>query len=185
MLDFEDIEPIFANDGYRPNVGIVLCNRRGQVFWARRTAHDGWQFPQGGMRRDETPQQAMYRELYEETGLTERHVKLVGHTSSWLRYDLPSRYLQPRSGRARTNRLHGRRSTSRRVRFRGQKQLWFLLELVQEDSAVRLDCADTPEFDKWVWVDYWHVLDEIVEFKRGVYEQALKELERYLPGSPW
>ena len=184
MLDFNDIEPIFADDGYRPNVGIVLCNRYGKVFWARRTAHDGWQFPQGGMRRDETPQQAMYRELWEETGLSEEQVKLVGHTSSWLHYDLPSRYLRSRPNHSRTNRFHGRRAATQRVRFRGQKQLWFLLELVQDDSAVRLDRAGTPEFDQWMWVDYWHVLDEIVEFKRSVYEQALHELERYLPRGP-
>jgi putative (di)nucleoside polyphosphate hydrolase len=182
MLKFEDIEPIFADDGYRPNVGIVLCNRHGKVFWARRTTHDGWQFPQGGMKRDETPQQAMYRELWEETGLAREHVKVVGHTSSWLHYDLPARFLRPRSNRNRSNRLRGHRAAPRKVSFRGQKQLWFLLELVQDDSVVKLDRAGTPEFDQWMWVDYWQVLDEIVEFKRNVYKQALQELERYLPG---
>ena len=50
-------------DGYRPNVGIILLNASGHVFWARRVGRDGWQFPQGGMRSDETPLEAMYREL--------------------------------------------------------------------------------------------------------------------------
>ena len=61
-------------DGYRPNVGIVLMRADGQVFWARRVRRDGWQFPQGGMRSDETPAEAMYRELQEETGLLPEHV---------------------------------------------------------------------------------------------------------------
>ena len=61
-----------VDDGYRPNVGIILTNERNQVFWARRSGHDGWQFPQGGVKNNETVDQAMYRELYEETGLMPR-----------------------------------------------------------------------------------------------------------------
>src|SRR5690348_9019963 len=80
MIDF---------DGYRPNVGIVLLNAQGQVFWARRVRRDGWQFPQGGMNTDETPADAMYRELYEETGLRAGQVEVLGSTHGWLRYRLP------------------------------------------------------------------------------------------------
>lgn len=65
-------------DGYRPNVGIVLMRQDGQVFWARRVRRDGWQFPQGGMNTDETPVEAMYRELQEETGLLPEHVEVLG-----------------------------------------------------------------------------------------------------------
>lgn len=57
------------SDGYRPNVGIILTNRDGKLLWARRIRQDAWQFPQGGIRRRETPEQAMYRELAEEIGL--------------------------------------------------------------------------------------------------------------------
>jgi 8-oxo-dGTP pyrophosphatase MutT (NUDIX family) len=79
-------------DGYRPNVGIVLLNEQRQVFWAQRVNNDGWQFPQGGMNTDETPEEAMYRELKEETGLSPGHVELLGSTPGWLRYRLPRRF---------------------------------------------------------------------------------------------
>ncbi|MFA6985155.1 MAG: RNA pyrophosphohydrolase, partial [Arenimonas sp.] len=78
-------------DGYRPNVGIVLMRTDGQLFWARRVNRDGWQFPQGGMNTDETPLEAMYRELREETGLNPEHVEVLGATPGWLRYRLPQR----------------------------------------------------------------------------------------------
>ncbi len=155
-----------TDDGYRPNVGIVLLNRYNQVFWARRVRHDGWQFPQGGMQRNETPEQALYRELYEEVGLTESQVRIVARTNGWLRYDLPTKY---------------RRRPGRGKQFRGQKQIWFLLKLLSDESEVRLDNCERPEFDEWTWIDYWTAVEEIVEFKRNVYEMALSELENYLP----
>jgi putative (di)nucleoside polyphosphate hydrolase len=171
MFDFTSLEPIFSNDGYRPNVGIVLSNDAGKVFWARRTQHDGWQFPQGGMHPDENPEQAMYRELKEEVGLERRHVHLVGHTSGWLHYDLPQQFFRsPFSTAAR-----------RRKRIRGQKQIWFLLIMNCDESSVRLDCSKKPEFDDWKWVDYWDAAEEIVDFKRNVYREALGELEHLMP----
>ena len=85
MIDF---------DGFRPNVGIILSNRDGQVLWARRAGQDAWQFPQGGIRTDETPCEAMYRELAEEVGLLEKHVEVMGATRGWLRYRLPPRYIR-------------------------------------------------------------------------------------------
>lgn len=147
------------SEGYRANVAIVICNDLGKVLWARRTRRDGWQFPQGGVERDETVEDAAFRELYEEVGLSREHVRLVGRTQSWLKYDVPRFHLAPR-----------------RNAFRGQKQLWFLFELVGEDSDVRLDCVSRPEFDRWRWVDYWDPVDRIVEFKRNVYQRALEEL---------
>src|SRR5512143_2148721 len=78
-LEFAVIDP----DGYRPNVGIILVRDDGSVFWARRAFRDGWQFPQGGMRSDETPLEAMYRELQEETGLRPEHVEVLGATPGW------------------------------------------------------------------------------------------------------
>jgi len=144
--------------GYRPNVGIVLCNAQDQVFWAHRRGQDGWQFPQGGIRSHETPEQALYRELHEEVGLENGHVTIVGRTRDWLYYDLPGRY-QRRPGK-----------------FKGQKQLWFLLRLGAGEEHVRLDGTPHPEFDAWRWVEYWWPLDQIVDFKRQVYRQALSEL---------
>lgn len=171
----QNFEPIFANDGYRPNVGIIICNGAGQVFWARRINKDGWQFPQGGVSRNESLIEAMYRELQEETGLEAQHVRLVAHTKDWLHYDLPRKFLRNQSRRTRGP---GRR----RVSFKGQKQVWFLLELLESDSAVNLAAGmETPEFDSWRWVDTHHAIDNIVDFKRAVYEKALSELGEFLP----
>lgn len=146
-------------DGYRPNVGIILLNGDGRVFWARRVSRDGWQFPQGGMNSDETPLEAMYRELEEETGLHARHVEVLGATPGWLRYRLPRRYL----------RRHERPMCI------GQKQVWFLLRFRGEESHLRLDATPKPEFDLWRWVDFWYPAAHVVAFKRSVYERALRQ----------
>jgi len=147
-------------DGYRPNVGIVLMHPDGRVFWARRIHRDGWQFPQGGMNTDETPLEAMYRELREETGLLPDHVAVLGVTPGWLRYRLPSRAI----------RRHDR------LVCIGQKQVWYLLQFTGEESDLRLDATEKPEFDHWRWVDFWYPVDHVVNFKRGVYASALGHL---------
>ncbi len=147
-------------DGYRPNVGIVLMHADGRLFWARRISRDGWQFPQGGMRTDETPIEAMYRELEEETGLAEHDVEVLGSTAGWLRYRLPTRYLRRRE----------------KPLCVGQKQVWFLLRLVGGEDRVRLDACDHPEFDIWRWVDFWYPVGNVVSFKREVYLRALRQL---------
>jgi putative (di)nucleoside polyphosphate hydrolase len=148
-------------DGYRPNVGIVLMRPNGQVFWARRVRRDGWQFPQGGMRTDETPVEAMYRELREEIGLSSEHVEVLGATPGWLRYRLPSHLIRH----------------DQSLICVGQKQVWFLLRLLGDESLLRLDLTDTPEFDHWRWVDYWYPAKHVVTFKRNVYLRALRHLE--------
>lgn len=171
----QNFEPIFKNDGYRPNVGIIICNQNGKLFWARRINQDGWQFPQGGVSRNETLLDAMYRELKEETGLEKQQVKVVAHTRNWLHYDLPKRFLR--------NQRNKRNKHSRGKPFRGQKQVWFLLQLMDDDSAVNLQEMDVPEFDMWRWVDPRFALDNIVDFKRSVYKKALSELERFIPST--
>jgi len=152
------------SDGYRANVGIILCNAQGRLLWARRIGQDAWQFPQGGIKANETRKEALFRELHEEVGLTSSHVELVGSTQKWLRYDLPKRFLR-----------HGSKPLCI-----GQKQMWYLLKLVGKDDDVRLDACEQPEFDGWRWVDYWLPLEEVVSFKRDVYREALKELEPFL-----
>jgi putative (di)nucleoside polyphosphate hydrolase len=147
-------------DGYRPNVGIVLMHPDGRVFWARRVRRDGWQFPQGGMNTDETPLEAMYRELQEETGLLPDHVAVLGVTPGWLRYRLPQRAIRRQD----------------RLVCIGQKQVWFLLQFTGRDEDLRLDATDKPEFDHWRWVDFWYPLEHVVIFKRGVYDRALRHL---------
>ena len=148
-------------DGYRLNVGIILSNSDGRVFWARRVGQNAWQFPQGGIREDETPEEAMYRELTEETGLQPEHVEVIGCTRDWLYYQLPPRYMR-------------RNSTPLCI---GQKQLWYMLRLLGDDSCVDLAANQDPEFDEWCWVDYWHPLQNVIFFKRNVYLQALREFQ--------
>ena len=218
-------------DGYRPNVGIVLMHPDGRVFWARRVHRDGWQFPQGGMNSDETPLEAMYRELREETGLMPEHVEVLGATPGWLRYRLPQRAIRRHDRMVCIGqkqvwfllRLTGQESDLRLdltdkpefdhwrwvdfwyplehvevldatpgwLRYRlpqrairrhdrlvciGQKQVWFLLRLTGEESDLRLDLTDKPEFDHWRWVDFWYPVEHVVTFKRGVYNSALRHL---------
>jgi len=156
-----DNERVIDREGFRPNVGIVICNDADQVLWGRRiNGKDSWQFPQGGMHQDESPEQAMYRELEEEVGLQPDTVKILGRTQGWLRYRLPKRFI--------------RRSES--PVCIGQKQIWFLLRLTADETAIRLDAHDDPEFDHWRWVSYWYPVTAVVDFKQTVYRQALSQL---------
>lgn len=153
-------------EGFRPNVGIVLGNARGQLLWAKRIGMAAWQFPQGGINPGETPEQAMGRELREELGLEPGQVEVLGATRDWLRYTLPPRF----------------RRRGNVPLCIGQKQKWFALRLQAPESAVRFDRGDPPEFDRWRWVDYWQPVQEVVAFKRDVYQAALHELEPLLKG---
>lgn len=159
-------------DGFRPNVGIVLTQLRcdtapaNKVLWARRVGgFDAWQFPQGGIQTNESLEEAAFRELYEEIGITADAVRVLGQTEDWLRYRLPK---------------HMRRNNST-PGFVGQKQKWFLLELLATEASIRLDLSDKPEFDDWQWVSYYYPIDQVVDFKRDVYRQALVELAKFLP----
>jgi putative (di)nucleoside polyphosphate hydrolase len=147
--------------GFRPNVGIVIANDSGQLLWARRIGgRDAWQFPQGGINPGEKPEHALYRELEEEVGLGPSAVEVVASTRGWLRYRLPKRFLR----------------RGQEPLCIGQKQKWYLLRLLAEDSAVSVMAGDKPEFDHWQWVSYWYPLNRVVYFKRDVYRRALKEL---------
>jgi len=152
------------SEGYRANVGIILSNDEGMLMLAGRVGSNGWQFPQGGMLEGETPEDAMYRELHEEVGLTGKDVTVLGTTDDWLRYRLPSRFIR-------------RNSLPLCI---GQKQRWFLLRLRGSEELVRFDRSDTPEFDRWRWVEFWHPIKEVIYFKRRVYAQALHELGPHL-----
>ena len=155
-------------DGYRPNVGIIICNWKNEVFWGKRVKEHSWQFPQGGIKAGETPERAMFRELHEEVGLVEEHVRILGRTRDWLRYEVPEQWVR----------------REWRGNYRGQKQIWYLLRLVGRDSDVHLRASDKPEFDAWRWNDYWVPLESVIEFKRDVYQLALNELAKYLHRNP-
>lgn len=146
--------------GYRANVGIILTDGQGRVLLGGRVGSGGWQFPQGGIGLDETPEAAMYRELNEEVGLIPEDVDTLGVTEGWLRYRLPQRFV--------------RREQS--PLCIGQKQRWFLLRLLADPSQVRFDATGDPEFNRCRWVDYWRPVKDVIYFKRHVYVQALTEL---------
>ena len=152
------------SEGFRANVGIILSNDGGKVLLAGRVGSKGWQFPQGGMLQGESAATAMYRELHEEVGLNEADVEMLGATDDWIRYRLPDRYI---------------RRDSKPLCI-GQKQRWFMLRLISPESQLRFDRSDTPEFDRWRWVDFWRPVNEVIYFKRRVYARALHELGPHL-----
>ena len=150
------------SNGFRPNVGIIICNKLGQLLWAKRIKQDAWQFPQGGIKETETTEEALFRELSEEVGLCKDDVRILSQTSEWLKYRLPKPYIRQRKGRTCI----------------GQKQKWFLLGLQTEEGRVDLENTLQPEFDDWCWVNYWYPVNQVVDFKRSVYRAALIELEQ-------
>ncbi len=148
-------------DGYRANVGIVIMNAERQVFLGGRARARGWQFPQGGVRRGERPEEALYRELAEEVGLGRGQVSEIARTKGWLRYRLPPQFV--------------RRGSS--PLCIGQKQRWFLLRLDADEAALRFDSTEQPaEFDRWRWAGWWEAVRDVIYFKRRVYSRALHEL---------
>jgi putative (di)nucleoside polyphosphate hydrolase len=151
---------VIDSKGYRPNVGIVICNSAGQLLWAKRIGQNAWQFPQGGINPNESTETALYRELNEEVGLNDQDVKILHETRDWLHYDLPENYIRHHKDPVCI----------------GQKQKWFLLSLECEESRVVFEMSDTPEFDDWRWVSYWYPVNQVIEFKRDVYRRALTEL---------
>jgi putative (di)nucleoside polyphosphate hydrolase len=130
------------------------------VLWARRYGQHSWQFPQGGVDDGETPEQAMFRELYEEIGLKQDDVTILATSRNWLKYRLPKRLI---------------RWESKPVCI-GQKQKWFLLRLdASKEASIQFGCHGQPEFDDWRWVSYWYPVRQVVSFKREVYRRVMKE----------
>ncbi|UJF25439.1 RNA pyrophosphohydrolase [Suttonella sp. R2A3] len=158
---------MFDAFGYRFNVGIIIVNEHGQALWGKRRGQNAWQFPQGGVNAGESSEQAMLRELFEETGLSAEQVTLLASTKTWLKYRLPSRFR--------------RRRRQGMVQCIGQKQKWYLLQLVCGEHDINLSACTTPEFDDWCWIDYWSSARQVVNFKRKVYQQALDELAEHVP----
>ena len=158
----------FSTLPYRPCVGVMLVNARGQAFVGKRidsreTMGDGdgdfWQMPQGGIDEGEELHAAALRELWEETGVGEHHVTLLAQTREELFYDLPQALL----------------GTLWKGRYRGQRQRWLLARFNGEDSDVRLDAHDPAEFEDWKWVEPDALPDLIVPFKKRVYRAVLEE----------
>lgn len=152
---------LIDGEGFRANVGIIVCDMRGLLLMGGRIGQNAWQFPQGGIQSGESDEQAMFRELHEEIGLTPQDVDVLGCTRDWLRYRLPEQYIR--------NNVH--------PLCIGQKQRWYLLRLRSDDDPhFRFDHTSEPEFDEWRWADFWEPVREVVAFKRPVYLKALHEL---------
>lgn len=151
-------------DGYRPNVASVIINKDNKILWAKRVDEDNWQFPQGGIQKGETPEQAMYREVYEEVGLKKNSFEIMGRSADWLKYDVPEKFVK----------------TYWQGRYKGQKQIWFLLKFIGSDDLINLNLHESPEFDDWKWENFWHPLQDVVDFKKEVYSAALNELWQFV-----
>ncbi|PPI86403.1 RNA pyrophosphohydrolase [Candidatus Pantoea edessiphila] len=139
--------------GYRLNVGFIICNMQKKLLWAKRSKQKFWQFPQGGVNYGETIKKAMYRELFEEIGLYRQDVRILAHNDNWLSYKLPKKLIR----------------YDVEPLCIGQKQQWFLLQLLTDESNIDINCSKLPEFDDWKWVNFWYPLSHIVSFKREVY----------------
>jgi len=153
---------------YRPNVGAVLFNRDGKVFVARRAdlpnaegGPGGWQLPQGGIDPNEDPRAAVLRELEEEIGTG--RAAIIGEHADWLTYDLPPELVGVALGR----------------RYRGQRQRWFALRFLGEDSDIRLDLDPHPEFDAWRWAELAELPELAVGFKRAIYQVLVRSFARF------
>ena len=143
---------------YRSGVGIMLFNTRGQVFVGRRldTSSEAWQMPQGGIDDGESPVEAALRELEEEVGTAA--AEIIAESEGWFTYDLPPDLV----GRVWKG------------RYRGQRQKWFALRFIGQDSDINIATAH-PEFQAWQWADYDRLVDFIVPFKRDLYRAVIEE----------
>ena len=147
---------------YRSNVGIMMVNKTGYIFVGQRLDNNqnAWQMPQGGIEAGEDPETAAYRELLEETGVNQQNVRFLASSSRWLSYDLPEDLIP----------------TLWNGKFRGQKQKWFLFKFLGKDKDINI-ATEHPEFSKWKWISKENLLEEIVPFKKSVYENVLKEFK--------
>ena len=154
-----------ANLPYRPCVGVMLLNAQGLVFVGQRNDRfgDAWQMPQGGVEQGEEVRDAALRELWEETGVTRDLVRIVDRTPDWLTYDLPYDIV-PKIWKGR---------------YRGQKQIWFLMRFLGRDDQVNIFTAH-PEFTKWRWLETDQLVDCIVPFKRAIYRQVVQAFSTHL-----
>ncbi len=150
---------------YRPCVGIMLLNHHGKVFVAKRIDNtaEAWQMPQGGVDEGEDILDAMYRELWEETGITRELTQLIARTEDWLNYELPEHLIGTLWG----------------GKYCGQKQRWFVLRFVGEDSAINIE-TEHPEFSEWKWADMASLPDMIVPFKKGLYTELVDRFKHLI-----
>ncbi len=149
---------------YRKGVGMIIVNNDGKFFLGKRIGAEAWQFPQGGIDAGESVEQALYRELHEETGLTKDKVRILSVSKRWLVYHIPHLY---------------RRS---KKKYQGAMQKWFLLELIGHDNDINLNALNHAEFDDWKWGNEKTAIDSVIQFKRTLYKSIIDEFAEILNG---
>ncbi len=149
---------------YRSGVGIMLINAKKEIFVGKRIDNnsDAWQMPQGGLDVGESEDVAMFRELKEETGIDEIHIKVLRKSAGHHYYNLPYKLQKKFWG----------------GKYLGQKQRWYLAEFTGEESAINI-ATEHPEFSDWKWISNISIIDAIVGFKRELYEDVLNEFAKY------
>lgn len=150
---------------YRQNVGVMIVNGENHVWVGQRLDSEvpAWQMPQGGIDKGEDPKVAALRELEEETGIAPDQVVVEAETDGWMAYDLPHDIV-PKIWKGR---------------YRGQEQKWFLMRYLGPDEAIVIE-QEHPEFSEWRWLPVDDLVDNIVPFKRAVYEQVVAAFRQYL-----
>lgn len=150
---------------YRSAVGIMLLNAKHEVFVGHRidTKSEAWQMPQGGIDFGESPDQAVLRELWEETGVTHDKVTILRESDDWFHYELPPHLAD----------------TLWRGRYRGQRQKWFAMRFHGTDSDINIQTT-RPEFNEWKWADPFQLPEMIVPFKRELYAAIVEDFKPLL-----
>ena len=147
----------------RSGVGIVLLNEKNEVFVAKRIDNQKnfWQMPQGGVDKGEDHLTAAYRELEEETSIT--NVDLIKELDGLISYELPKNLL----------------GIIWKGKYRGQEQKWFVVRFLGQDSEIDIKTKN-PEFSEWKWIDLENITDLVVNFKLHVYEDVKKKVKEII-----
>ena len=146
----------------RTGVGIVVLNNQNKVFVGKRKDNpvDKWQMPQGGVDNGEDYISAMKRELFEETSI--KSIKVLEEIERFFEYELPEDLI----------------GIIWKGKFRGQKQKWFITKFVGKEKEINLKTKN-PEFIEWKWILPEELPNVIVDFKKNVYLDLLKDIKRF------
>lgn len=150
---------------YRSGVGIMLINQNKEIFVGKRIDNnsDAWQMPQGGIDAGESEDAAMFRELKEETGISDFGIKILKRSNGYFYYNLPYKLQKKFWG----------------GKYLGQKQRWYLAEFIGDESLININTLN-PEFSQWKWIPSDKIINAIVGFKRNLYQDVISEFSEYL-----